>query len=226
MCAPIKQEVIRGPARALCAARSARICAQARRRRLAQVRRPHARQSPRPAAPRPRPVARRSRRRARAGSVALRLPRLRLAARRGDAETGKTGGVPPRLRLRQATRGLSRLTRSSRRRRDRSRQPSPEAHGSPAALPSARHASLRRVATPCRYAASLRRVATRPRVWAAGATLPCRRDAPARQAPGVGERGCRAAQTLLGCAESRGLGPVCCETSGCAGHGLARTDTD
>ena len=148
------------------------------------------------------------------------------AARRGDAETGKTGGVPPRLRLRQATRGLSRLTRSSRRRRDRSRQPSPEAHGSPAALPSARHASLRRVATPCRYAASLRRVATRPRVWAAGATLPCRRDAPARQAPGVGERGCRAAQTLLGCAESRGLGPVCCETSGCAGHGLARTDTD
>ena len=31
------------------------------------------------------------------------------AARRGDAETGKTGGVPPRLRLRQATRGLSRL---------------------------------------------------------------------------------------------------------------------
>ena len=116
--------------------------------------------------------------------------------------------------------------RSSRRRRDRSRQPSPEAHGSPAALPSARHASLRRVATPCRYAASLRRVATRPRVWAAGATLPCRRDAPARQAPGVGERGCRAAQTLLGCAESRGLGPVCCETSGCAGHGLARTDTD
>ena len=226
MCAPIKQEVIRGPARALCAARSARIGAQARRRRLAQVRRPHARQSPRPAAPRPRPVARRSRRRARAGSVALRLPRLRLAARRGDAETGKTGGVPPRLRLRQATRGLSRLTRSSRRRRDRSRQPSPEAHGSPAALPSARHASLRRVATPCRYAASLRRVATRPRVWAAGATLPCRRDAPARQAPGVGERGCRAAQTLLGCAESRGLGPVCCETSGCAGHGLARTDTD
>ena len=151
MCAPIKQEGIRGPARALCAALSARIGGQARRRRLAQVRRPHARQSPRPAAPRPRRVARRSRRRARAGSVALRLARLRLA-RLGEATPRQARQAVCRLASGCARRHAACLgwPRSSRRRRDRSRQPSPEAHGSPAALPSARHASLRRVATPCR----------------------------------------------------------------------------